>query len=176
MTTALAKPLSIEMLPIRARSRLMSVSSIDQPRSPKRRFNSRHLFFTLKIVQLLPLLTQYRPILWTQRMSFSKGKKAPLLITGSSSEPPVRLHNTSSTTAKLSAWNGTSTTLDQHNACRVHNYIERTRSVVTTSGLPSQNMLPVLVPPDLTYDVCDTPLTYISDDVVLFWQPLSVLS
>ena len=84
------------------------------------------------------------------------------------------MHNTNAT-ADLSAWNGTPTTLGQHNACPDRDD-ERTRPVTTPSVPPSHDMRPFFVPLDFAYDAYDASLTYISDDVALFWQPPSAFS
>ena len=88
----------------------------------------------------------------------------------SCSEPPAQMHNTNAT-ADLSACNGTSSTLGQHNACPDRDNTERTRPVTTPSVPLSHDLRPPFVPPGLAYATYDASLTYISDDVVLFWHP-----
>ena len=90
----------------------------------------------------------------------------------SSSEPPAPMHNTNAT-ADLSACNGTSATLGQHNDCPDRDDTERTRPVTTPSVPLSHDLRPPFVPLELAYATCDASLTYISDDVVLFWHPPS---
>ena len=80
------------------------------------------------------------------------------------------MHNTNAT-ANLSARNGTSATLGQHDACPDRDDTERTRSVTTPSVPLSHDLRPPFVPLKLAYATYDVSLTYISDDVVLFWHP-----
>ena len=56
----------------------------------------------------------------------------------SCSEPPEHMHSTNAT-ADLSACNGTSATLGQHNACLDRDDTERTRPVTTPSVLSSRS-------------------------------------
>ena len=93
----------------------------------------------------------------------------------SCSEPPAPMHN-SNATADLSACNGTSATLGQHNDCPDRDDTERTRPVTTPSVSPSRDLRPLFVPLEHAYVAYDASLTYISDDVVLFWHPPSVFS
>ena len=93
----------------------------------------------------------------------------------SCSEPPAPMHNTNAT-ADLSACNGTSATLGQHNDCSDRDDTERTRPVTTPSVPLSYDLHPPFVPLEHAYATYDASLTYISDDVVLFCHPLSVLS
>ena len=93
----------------------------------------------------------------------------------SCSEPPAPMHNINAT-ADLSACNGTPATLGQHNDCPDHDNIERTRPVTTPSIPPSHDLRPPFVPLEHAYAAYDASLTYISDDVVLFWHPPSVFS
>ena len=85
------------------------------------------------------------------------------------------MHNTN-TTADLSACNGTSATLDQHNDCSDRDDTERTRPVTTPSVPPSHDLRPPFAPLEHAYATYDASLTYISDDVVLFWHPPSIFS
>ena len=79
-------------------------------------------------------------------------------------------------TADLSVRNGTSATLGQHDACPDRDDTECTRSVTTPSVLLSHDVRPPFVPLELAYATYDSSLTYISDDVVLFWHPPSAFS
>ena len=85
------------------------------------------------------------------------------------------MHNANAT-ADLSACNGTSATLGQHNACPDRDDTERTRPVTTPSIPLSHNLRPPFVPLELAYVTYDASITYISDDVVLFWRPPSASS
>ena len=89
----------------------------------------------------------------------------------SCSEPPASMHNTNAT-ADLSAYNGTPATLGQHNDCPDRDDSERTRSVTTPSVPLSRDLRPPFVPFEHAYATYGASLTYISDDVVLFWHPL----
>ena len=93
----------------------------------------------------------------------------------SCSEPPAPVHNTN-TTADLSACNGTSATLGQHNDCSDRDDTQRTRPVTTPSVPPSHDLRPPFAPLEHAYATYDASLTYISDDVVLFWHPPSIFS
>ena len=93
----------------------------------------------------------------------------------SCSEPPAHMHNTNAT-ADLSACNGTSATLGQHNACPDRDDTERTRPVTNPLVLLSHDLHPPFVPLELAYATYDASLTYINDDVVLFWHPPSAFS
>ena len=90
-------------------------------------------------------------------------------------EPPAPMHNTNAT-ADVSIRNGTPTTFGQHNDCQDRDVTERTRSVTTPSVPPSHDLRPPFVPLDHAYATYDASLTYISDDVVLFWHSPSVFS
>ena len=91
------------------------------------------------------------------------------------SEPSERTHNTNAAT-ELSTRYGTSATLAQHKACPDRDDSERTRPVTTPSVLPSHDLSPPFVPLQHAYAAYDASLTYISDDVVLFWPPPSAFS
>ena len=93
----------------------------------------------------------------------------------SCSEPQHNRHNTNAT-ADLSACNGTSAILGQHNACPDRDDTERTRPVTTLSVPLPHDFRPPFVPLELAYATYDASLTYISDDVVLFWHPPSAFS
>ena len=108
--------------------------------------------------------------------AFLHRKEDPLHSSWAScSEPAAQMHNTNAT-ADLSARNGTSATLGQHDACLDHDDTERTRPVTTPSVPLSHDLRPPFVPLELAYATYDTSLSYISDNVVLFWhQPLAFL-
>ena len=91
------------------------------------------------------------------------------------SEPSALTHNTNATT-DLSACYGTSATLGQHKACPDRDDSERTRPVTTPSVPPSHDLSPSFAPLEHAYAAYDASLTYISDDVVLFWHPPSAFS
>ena len=93
----------------------------------------------------------------------------------SCSEPPAPMHNTNAT-ADLSACNGTPATLGQHSDCPGRDDTERTRPVTTPSVPLSHDLRLPFVPLEHAYATYDASLTYISDDVVLFWHPSSVFS
>ena len=93
----------------------------------------------------------------------------------SCSEPPAHKHNTNAID-DLGACKGTSATLGQRNACPDLDDTERTRPVTTPSAPLSHDLRPPLVPLELAYATYDASLTYISDDVVLFWHPPSAFS
>ena len=99
----------------------------------------------------------------------------PHSSSASCSEPPAQMHNTNAT-ADLSARNGTSATLVQHNACPDRDDTERTRPVTTPSVPLSHDLRPPFVPLELAYATYDASLTYINDDIVLFWRPPSAFS
>ena len=85
-----------------------------------------------------------------------------------------RLLRAPSTNTELSACYGTSATLGQHKACPDRYDSERTRPVTTPSVPPSHDLRPSFVPLEHAYATYDASLTYINDDVVLFWHPPSV--
>ena len=91
------------------------------------------------------------------------------------SEPSASIHNTNAT-ADLSSYNGTPATLGQHNDCPDRDNTERPRPVTTPSVPPSHDLRPPFVPLEHAHAAYDASLTYISDDVVLFWHPPSVFS
>ena len=93
----------------------------------------------------------------------------------SSSEPPAPRHNTN-VTAELSASYGTSATLGQHNACPDRDDSERGRPATTPPVPPSLGISPPFTPLEHAIATYDASLTYISDDVVLFWHPPSAFS
>ena len=93
----------------------------------------------------------------------------------SCSEPSAHKHNTNAA-ADVSACNGTSATLGQHNACPDRDDTERTRPVTTPSVPLLHDLRPPFVPFEHAYATYDASLTYISDDVALFWHPPSIFS
>ena len=93
----------------------------------------------------------------------------------SCSEPPAPRHNTNAT-ADLSASYGISATLGQHKTCPDRDDSKRTRSVTTPPVPPQHDLSPPFVPLEHAYVAYDASLTYISDDVVLFWHPPSAFS
>ena len=108
--------------------------------------------------------------------AFSEGKEDPLHSSCTrSSETPAHVHNTNAA-ADLSPYNGTPTILEKHDACTDRDDNERTRPVTTPSVRTSQPIRQHFVPLNTAHGTYDASLTYISDDVVLFWQPLSVFS
>ena len=93
----------------------------------------------------------------------------------SCSEPPAPMYNTNAS-ADLSACNGTPATLGQHNDSPDRDDTERTRPVTTPFVPISHDLGPPFVPLEHAYATYDALLTYISDDVVLFWHLPSVFS
>ena len=91
------------------------------------------------------------------------------------SEPPAPMHNANAT-ADVSTLNGTSAAFGQRNDCQDRDDTERTRPVTTPSVPPPHYLRPPFVPLDHAYAAYDASLTYISDDVVLFWHTPSVFS
>ena len=85
------------------------------------------------------------------------------------------MHNTNAP-ADLSPCNGTSAILGQHGACADRDDNERTRPVTTPSVRILKSFRQQLVPLDIAHGAYDVSLTYLSDDVVLFWQPPSAFS
>ena len=85
------------------------------------------------------------------------------------------MHNTNAT-ADLSTCDGTPAILGQHNDYPDRDDTERTRPDTTPSVPPSHDLRPPFVPLEHAYAAYDASLTYISDDVVLFWHPPSVFS
>ena len=107
---------------------------------------------------------------------FLNRKEAPTHSSWAScSEPPAHKHNTNAA-ADLSTCNDTSATLGQHNACPDRDDTERTRPVTTPSVPLSYDLRHAFVPFEHAYAIYDASLTYVSDDVVLFWHPPSVFS
>ena len=91
------------------------------------------------------------------------------------SEPPAPMHNANAT-ADVSTRNGTSAAFGQRNDCKDRDDTERTLPVKAPSVPPSHYLHPPFVPLEHAYATYDASLTYISDDVVLFWHTPSVFS
>ena len=85
------------------------------------------------------------------------------------------MHRTN-TSAVLSPCNGTSAILGHHGACPDRDDNERTRPVITPSDRTSRPIRQLFTPLPIAPGTYDGLLTYISDDVVIFWQPPSVFS
>ena len=81
------------------------------------------------------------------------------------------MHNANAT-ADVSTRNGTSAAFGQHNDCQDRDDTERTRPVTTPSVPPPHDLRPRFVPLEHAYATYDASLTYISDEVVLFWHTL----
>ena len=145
--------------------------------SPDIHLPSRRQPFVLrKTVPRFLLQRSFRTIFWTQKMPFPEGKEdPPHLPWASRSETSARVHNTSAP-ADVSSCNGTSAILGQLGACPDRDDSERTRPVTTpfvrTSRPTRQQFTPLPIAPG----AYDGSLTYISDDVALFWQPPSAFS
>ena len=104
-----------------------------------------------------------------------QGRRPRPLIMGQLLRAPSTETNTNAT-ADLSASYGTSATSGQHKTCPDRDDFERARSV-TTSPVPlPHDLSPPFVPLEHAYVAYDASLTYISDDVVLFWLPPSAFS
>ena len=93
----------------------------------------------------------------------------------SCSEPPAPRHNTNAT-ADLSASYGISATLGQHKTCPDRDDSKRTWSVTTPPVPLPHDLSPPFVPLEHAYVAYDASITYVSDDVVLFWHPPSAFS
>ena len=106
---------------------------------------------------------------------FCRKKEPPHSSWARSSETPAQVHNASAT-AYLSARNGTPVIFDKHKVCPDRDDNERTRPVTTPSVRTSQSIRQHFVPLDIAHGNRDASLTYISDGVVLFWQPSLVFS
>ena len=92
-----------------------------------------------------------------------------------SPETPVRVQNKNAS-ADLSPRNGIAAILGQHEACPESDGSERTRPATTPSVRTSQSIHRYFVQLSIALNDYDPSLTYISDDLVLFWQPPSVFS
>ena len=118
----------------------------------------------------------FRLVLWTQRMPFLKETKTPPHSSWiSCSDTPARVQNTN-TSADLSLCNGISAIVGQHEACPDSDDNEWTRLATIPSVRTSQSIHRHFVSLSIAYNDYDVSLTYVSDDVVLFWQPPSVFS
>ena len=93
----------------------------------------------------------------------------------SCSEPPAPMHNANAI-ADVSTRNGTSAAFGQHNDCHDRDDTERTRPATTPSVPPPHDLRPPFVPREHAYATYDASLTYISDEVVLFWHTPLVFS
>ena len=108
--------------------------------------------------------------------AFSEGKEDPPHSSWASrSETPVRVPDTNAP-AELSPCNGNSAILGQHEACPDRDDNERTRPVTTPSVRPSRPTRELFTPLPTAPGLYDGSLTYMNDEVVLFWQPPSVFS
>ena len=152
----------------RVRPRLVCAPSLgsDLPRR-------RQSFVIRKAVPRLLLPRSFRPVLWTQRIPFLREKKTPPTHYKQVAQRPTRVHSIN-TSADLSPCNGTPAILGQHGAYPNRCDNELTRPVTTPSVRTSQSIRQHFVPFDIANGAYDASLTYISDDVVLFWQPPSV--
>ena len=109
-------------------------------------------------------------------MAFLKEKKTPPYSSWARSpETPARVQNKNAS-ADLSSCNGISAILSQHEACPERDDSERTRPATTPFVRTFQSIYRHFVPLSTAINAHDPSLTYISDDVVLFWQPPSVFS
>ena len=90
-------------------------------------------------------------------------------------EPPAPMHNANAT-ADVSTRNGTTAAFGQRNDCQDRDDTERTRPVTAPFVAPSHYLRPYFVPLEHAYAAYDASLTYISDDVVLFWHTPSFFS
>ena len=104
-----------------------------------------------------------------------QGRRPSPLIRGQLLRAPAPMHN-ANVTADVSTRNGTSAAFGQHNDCQDRDDTERTRTVTTPSVPPPHDLRPPFVPLEHAYATYDASLTYISDDVVLFWHSPSVFS
>ena len=107
---------------------------------------------------------------------FSEGKEDPPHSSWPRSpETPAQMQNINAS-ADLSPCNGISAILGQHEACPESEDSERTRPATTPPIRTSQSIHRHFVPLSIVLNDYDPLLTYISDDVVLIWQPPSVFS
>ena len=96
-------------------------------------------------------------------------KTPPHSSWASSSETPARVQNTNAS-ADLSPCNGIFAILGQHEACPDSDNNERTRPAPTPSVRTSQSIHRHFVPLDSAHNDYDASLTFISEDIVLFWH------
>ena len=94
---------------------------------------------------------------------------------GKESRDPARVQNKHAS-ADLSPCNSISAILGQHEACPERDDSERTRPATTPSVRTFQYIHRHFVLLSIALNDYDPSLTYISDDVVLFWQPPSAFS
>ena len=107
---------------------------------------------------------------------FSEGKEDPPRSSWARSpETPAQMQNINAS-ADLSPCNGISAILGQHEACPESEDSERTRPATTPPIRTSQSIHRHFVPLSIVLNDYDPLLTYLSDDVVLVWQPPSVFS
>ena len=108
--------------------------------------------------------------------AFSEGKEDPPHSSWASrSETPVRVPDTNAP-ADLSPCNGNSAILGQHEACPDRDDHERTRPVTTPSVRHPRATRELFTPLPTAAGLYDGSLTYMNDEVVLFWQPPSAFS
>ena len=108
--------------------------------------------------------------------AFSEGKEdLPHSSWASRSETPARVPNTNAP-AELSPCDGTSAILGQHGACPDRDDNERTRPVTNPSVRTSRPIRQLFSRLPIAHGTYHGSLTYMSDGVVLFWQPPSVFS
>ena len=101
--------------------------------------------------------------------AMSEGKKdTPHSSWTSRSETPARMPDTNAPTG-LTPCNGTSAILGQHEACPDRDDNERTRPVTTPSVRSSRATRQRFNPLPTAAGIYDGSLTYMNDDVVLFW-------
>ena len=104
---------------------------------------------------------------------FGKKRRPPQSSWARSPETPARVQNKSAS-ADLSPCNDIPAILGQHEACPERDDSERTQPATTPSVRTFQPIHQHFVPLSIALDDYDPSLTYIGDDVVLFWQPPSV--
>ena len=88
---------------------------------------------------------------------------------------PARVPETNAP-AEWSPCNGTSEILGQHGTCPDRDDNERTRPVTTPCVRTSRPIRQLFIPLPIAPGTYDGSLTYMSDNVVLFWQPPSFFS
>ena len=108
--------------------------------------------------------------------AFSEGKEDhPHSSWARSPETPARVQNKNASAA-LSPCNGISAFLGQHKACPERDDSERTQPATAPFVRTFQSIHQHFVPLCTAINAYGPSLTYISDDVVLFWQPPSMFS
>ena len=109
--------------------------------------------------------------------AFSEGKEDPPYSSWASrSETPARVPDTTAPAELSPCNNGTYAILGQHEAYPDRDDNERTRPVTTPSVRPSRATRKLFTPLPTAAGLYDGSLTYMNDDVVLFWQPPSFFS